>query len=82
MVLGRKNYLFSDTSAGADSSAIIYSLVENAKANGINIFHYLWYLLEKLPEIDLSAGSFERYLPWNPEVKIDLEALAKQLTEV
>lgn len=82
VALGRKNYLFSDTPAGADSSAIIYSLVETAKANGINTFHYLWYLLEKLPETDLSAEAFERYLPWKTEVKSDLEALAKQLTEV
>jgi len=82
IALGRKNYLFSDTPAGADSSAIIYSLVETAKANGLNMFHYLWYLLEKFPETDLTAESFERYLPWNPEVKTDLEALAKQLSEV
>ena len=42
VALGRKNYLFSDTTAGADSSAVIYSLVETAKANGLNMYHYLW----------------------------------------
>lgn len=77
VALGRKNYLFSDTVAGAESSAVIYSLVETAKANGLNMYHYLWYLLEKLPQTDLSEEAFTRYLPWNAEVKTDLEEWAK-----
>lgn len=79
VALGRKNWLFSDTPAGADASAVIYSLTETAKANGLNIYHYLWYLLEELPKTDLTEESFERYLPWNPEVKADLEEKAKSL---
>lgn len=81
VVLGRKNYLFSDTTAGADSSAAIYSLVETAKANGLNMYHYLWYLLEELPWTDLSEEAFEKYLPWNPEVKTALEEKAQKLLE-
>ena len=81
VALGRKNYLFSDTIAGADASATIYSLVETAKANGLNMYHYLWYLLERLPGTDLSDEAFEKYLPWNPEVKADLEEWAKKLLE-
>ena len=42
---------------------------------------YLWYLLERLPETDLSDEAFEKYLPWNPEVKEDLEDWAKKLLE-
>lgn len=79
VALGRKNWLFSDTPAGADASAVIYSLAETAKATGLNIYHYLWYLLEELPKTDLTEESFERYLPWNPEVKADLEEKAKSL---
>jgi len=41
--------------------------------NGLNMYHYLWYLLEELPETDLSEKSFANYLPWNQEVKQDLE---------
>ena len=81
VALGRKNYLFSDTVAGADASAVIYSLVETAKANGLNMYHYLWYLLEELPKTDLSEESFANYLPWNQTVKHDLEEWAKKLPE-
>lgn len=81
VALGRKNYLFSDTTAGADASAVIYSLVETTKANGLNMYHYLWYLLEELPQTDLSEEAFEKYLPWNPEVKTALEEKAQKLLE-
>ena len=45
------------------------------------MYHYLWYLLEKLPGTDLSDEAFGKYLPWNPEVKADLEEWAKKLLE-
>ncbi len=48
--VGRKNWLFCDTPNGAQASAIVYTMVEMAKANGVNVYHYLTYLLEKLPE--------------------------------
>lgn len=44
-VIGRKNWLFSDTVKGAKSSAIIYSLIETAKANGIEPYTYLNLIL-------------------------------------
>ena len=47
--LGRKNWLFSNTPKGADASAAIYSIVETAKANGLEPFEYLKFLLESLP---------------------------------
>ncbi len=47
--LGRKNWLFSDTPKGAEASSIIYSLIETAKANHIEPFSYLTYVLEKIP---------------------------------
>ena len=48
-VVGRKNWLFSDTVNGAKSSAVIYSLIESAKANGINVEQYLVSLLKYEP---------------------------------
>ena len=57
------------------------TLVETAKANGLNMYHYLWYLLEELPQTDLSEEAFEKYLPWNPEVKTALEEKAQKLLE-
>lgn len=47
--VGRKNWLFCDTPNGAQASAIVYTMVEMAKVNGVNVYHYLTYLLEKLP---------------------------------
>ena len=48
-VVGRKNWLFSNTAKGAESSAVLYSLVESAKANNLEPYHYLRYLFTKLP---------------------------------
>lgn len=76
VALGRKNYLFCDTPAGADASAVIYSLVETARANKINIQDYLCYLLDKLPMSDFSDEDLEKYLPWNEDLKANLDAIA------
>jgi transposase len=54
--VGRKNWLFSGSPRGADASAAIYSLVETAKANGLEPYAYLRFLFERLP----SANTEER----------------------
>lgn len=48
--VGRKNFLFHDTVKGARASAIIYSLVETAKLNNLNIYAYLETVLLYMPE--------------------------------
>ncbi len=48
-VVGRKNWLFSGTPAGAAASAAIYSLIETAKANGLEPYRYLRHLFERVP---------------------------------
>jgi len=48
-VVGRKNWLFSGNASGAKASGIIYSLIETAKANGLEPYWYLRHLYEKLP---------------------------------
>lgn len=48
-VVGRKNWLFSGSPDGAHASAAIYSIIETAKANGLEPYWYLRYLFEKLP---------------------------------
>ena len=50
-VIGRKNWLFADTVAGARASANLYSLIETAKANGIEPYRYLAHLFELLPAL-------------------------------
>lgn len=63
LVMGRRNWLFSQSFAGAKASGIILSLIETAKRNGLD--------LEKLPnEKDLESNTLEAYLPWQKEVKI------------
>jgi transposase len=48
-VVGRKNWLFSGSPKGAEASAALYSLIETAKANGLEPYLYLRYLFENLP---------------------------------
>jgi transposase len=48
-VVGRKNWLFAGTPEGASASACLYSLIETAKANGLEPYRYLRFLFEKLP---------------------------------
>ena len=65
-VMGRKNWLFSNTAKGAKSSAIIYSIVETAKENGLNPFNYLSYLFEELPNMDTTdRAQLAQLLPWS-----------------
>jgi len=63
-VIGRKNWLFSDTSKGATASAQLYSLVETAKANGQEPYAWLRHALERLPTAS-SVEDYEALLPWN-----------------
>ena len=60
--IGRKNWLFSDSVDGANASAMFYSLIETAKANGMEPFDYLNRMLEKLP-LAKTVDDFEKLLP-------------------
>ena len=52
-VIGRKNFLFANTPRGAKASAIIYSMVETAKENGLNPYSYLTYIFKNAPNWDI-----------------------------
>ena len=62
-VIGRKNWLFSDTEKGAQASAALYSLVETAKANGLEPYAYMRDVIEKIPTAQ-SLEDFEKLLPY------------------
>ena len=66
-VIGRKNWLFSDTDKGADASARCYSIIESANLNGLNVFGYLSYLLTALPKLGAkpSDEQLDSLLPWS-----------------
>ena len=63
-VIGRNAWKFSDTLAGAHSSAIIYSLVETAKANGLEPYTWLRRVMRDLPAAK-TVEDIEALLPWN-----------------
>ena len=63
-VIGRKAWLFSATPAGANASAILYSLIETAKANGHEPYAWLQYVLRRIPKAQTLAD-YEALLPWN-----------------
>ena len=63
-VVGRRNWLFADTVAGANASANIYSLIETCKANGVDTYRYLVALFKALP-LATTADDYEQLLPWH-----------------
>ena len=71
--IGRKNWMFSDSQSGAKASAMYYSMIETAKANGLEPYAYLWALFTQLPSCK-TVEDYELLLPWN----IKLEAVLKK----
>ncbi|WP_317946913.1 IS66 family transposase [Sporosarcina saromensis] len=68
-VLGRKNSLFSITPKGAQSTAILYSIVESAKENKLNVLAYLVHLYETLPNIDKNnVNELAKLFPWSKKL--------------
>ena len=68
-VIGRKNWLFANTPRGAKASAIIYSIVETAKENGLNPYLYLKLLFDELPNINVKDNNqLDSLLPWTEAV--------------
>jgi transposase len=63
-VVGRKAWLFSNSPAGAHASAVIYSLIETAKANGLEPYTWLCRVLRELPKAQ-TVQDYEALLPWN-----------------
>lgn len=69
--VGRKNWLFADTPKGAKATAAVYSLIETAKANGLNVFAYLQHLLIYMPDAQWQQhpAELDDFMPWAPEVQ-------------
>lgn len=71
VVNGRKAWLFANTPQGAKASAIINSIVETAKANGLNPYYYLRYLFEQLPNMNLiDENALDRLLLWSTTLPV------------
>ena len=72
--IGKKNWQMIDTINGAKTSAIIYSIVETAKANNLKPFNYVQYLLEELPHHmdDRDCSFLEDLLPWSEKLPAEI----------
>lgn len=69
--IGRKNWEFANSVKGTHASATVYSIIETAKANKLNVFKYLRYLLQEIPNMDFKNKPeiLDQLLPWNENIK-------------
>ena len=80
--LGRKNWVNMFSSKGAQSSSVIYSLVETAKANNLRVYDYLELLLSEIPKhmSDTNLDFLQYLMPWSDKVKEKCQVLSKPKT--
>ena len=73
VAITRKNSLFSDSPAGAEASAIIFSIINTAVANNLDAYKYLEYIFCQLPNINFASNDsvLEEYLPWADQVQLE-----------
>jgi transposase len=64
--IGRKNWMFAKSQAGAKASANLYSLIETAKANNVNPYHYLKHVFSRLPNMT-TKDDMNELMPWRFE---------------
>ncbi len=79
-VVGRKSWLFADTAAGAHASAVIYSLVQTAKANGLEPYAWLCRVMRDLPKAK-TVDDVDALLPWNMDLMQDGPDAGSMLAE-
>ena len=66
----RRAWLFADTPRGAFANGVLYTLVESARANGLDVYEYLKYLLTEMPNNHHleNPSVIDQYLPWSEEL--------------
>ena len=81
-VVGRKGWLFCDSPKGADSSAIVYTLVETAKANGLDPYRYLERSLTELPYLGKNPKQeyLDAFMPWSSAMQRTCSVPAAELS--
>jgi transposase len=74
-VVGRKNWMFSNTAKGATASAVTYSIIETAKENGLNPFAYLTHVFEQMPLLGpTGSADIDAILPWSESLPASCRA--------
>jgi hypothetical protein len=73
VAITRKNSLFSDSPAGAEASALVFSIINTARANNLDPYTYLKYIFSELPNIDFASnkGILQEYLPWGDKAQLN-----------
>ena len=74
--IGRKNWVTMNTICGAQASAVIYSITETSRANGLNVYYYIKYLLEQLVTLtggqeNIEQSKLESLMPWSKTLPAD-----------
>ena len=64
-----KNWLFSSSVDGANASAVVYTMLEMAKAHGLNIYGYLKFLLEHRPSENMTDEQLAELAPWSEKLQ-------------
>ncbi len=69
-VMAHKNFLFADTERGAETSARVFSVIETAKMNGLDVYGYLVFLLTELLKLgaEHSEDQLKPLLPWSDKI--------------
>ena len=67
--VGRKNWLFSDSVEGANASAVVYTMVEMAKAHELNVYGYLKFLLDHRPTKEMTDDQLAELAPWSEKLQ-------------
>lgn len=80
--IARRNNLFSDTPRGADASAILFSVVQSALANGLKPYEYLTWVLDGLPNAALDADPkvIDDFLPWSAKIPQNFKMNSEERT--
>ena len=80
-VINRKNSLFNDTERGAEASCILFSIVETAKHNHLDVYKYLKYVLDECRGMhkgeSLSEEKIKKLLPWSKQLPDDIKTPEK-----
>ena len=80
----RRAWLFADTPKGAAANAVLYTLVETARANELDLYEYLCYLLRELPNTDFQnkPEKLDKLLPWSEELPEKCRLVKRRKTVV
>lgn len=69
IIIGRKNWLFSDITNGVSANVLYLTIVEMAKTYDLDLYEYLKYLLEQHPSKDMTDDELAKLAPWSEEVQ-------------